>query len=151
MDDGHAHEHDEAGGAHAKVEDFVWKGTTALLAMYLFYLLEYLLHGMSSHTHSHVRPHPLLVRPRPLLPTHNTILVLCKSLAVTNCFLVYRVSPLTRRSVGKMERNASNWMLGYPTENVGEQWRTPAYSTQPRPVLRLVRTGNLTALHADSP
>ena len=56
----HDHE-DDAGTGHAhahgkSVEDFLWKGSVSLLAVYVFYLLEYVLHSWSSHTHSHVRP-----------------------------------------------------------------------------------------------
>ena len=48
---GHAHD-----DAHGKgVEDFLWKGSVSILAIYIFYLLEYVLHSWSSHTHSHVR------------------------------------------------------------------------------------------------
>ena len=57
----HAHSVEE-GGHGVVVEEFVWKGTMALLSIYLFYLLEFLLHGLTSHTHSRVRPYPLSLR-----------------------------------------------------------------------------------------
>ena len=54
-EDLHAHEGEDGHGKG--VEEFLWKGSIALLAIYLFYLLEFLLHSFTSHTHSHVRSH----------------------------------------------------------------------------------------------
>ena len=126
MADAHGHAHD-AGGPR-KVEEFVWKGTVALLAIYLFYLLEYILHGFTSHTHSHVRPHPL----------NHTHFYLYDWLQRSRTFLLVncRVSPLILiRIVEEMGRSVSSWKPVFLTGSAVAPRRGRGSSILPCPLL----------------